>query len=72
MSGENKHISIWFFIGSMLVIYGVLITGQGIYELANPAAAGAVVLAELHVSVWWGVLLLAIGALYSWKFFPKR
>jgi len=71
MGHEKQHISIWFFIGAMLVIYGVLITGQGIYEILSPPET-KVVLAELHVSAWWGVLLLIIGAFYSWMFFPTK
>ena len=29
-------ISIWFFIGALLLIYGVLILGAGLYDLASP------------------------------------
>jgi hypothetical protein len=34
---EKKHfISIWFFIGTLLAVYGVLIAGAGVYQLYNP------------------------------------
>ena len=46
-------VSIWFFIGALLLIYGILITGAGIYELSNPPAH-PVVHAELHAGIWWG------------------
>jgi hypothetical protein len=64
-------ISIWFFIGILLLAYGVLITASGLYEFVAPPAR-PVVLSELHASVWWGVLLLALGALYTYQFSPRR
>ncbi len=62
-------ISIWFFIGALLLIYGVLITGAGIYGLSHPPN---VKLANLHMGIWWGVLLVVLGALYSYVYFPGR
>ena len=64
-------LSIWFFIGLLLTVYGVLITATGIYELAVPPA-NPPVLAGLHASIWWGLILLAIGLVYLIKFFPRR
>jgi len=64
-------ISIWFFIGVLLLAYGVLILGAGIYDLLNPAAH-PVVLAGLHAGIWWGVLLIVLGVVYSLRFNPRR
>ena len=64
-------ISIWFFIGVLLLIYGVLILGAGIYDLSNPAAH-PVVMSDLHAGIWWGVLLIAMGVVYSLRFNPGR
>ena len=64
-------ISIWFFIGVLLLIYGVLILGAGIYDLSNPAAH-PVVMSELHAGIWWGALLIALGVVYSLRFRPGR
>ena len=64
-------LSIWFFIGILLLIYGILILGSGIYELANPPEH-PVVLAELHAGIWWGALLTILGLIYSLKFKPRR
>jgi len=64
-------VSIWFFIGALLLVYGVLITGAGVYDLSNPQAH-PVVHAELHAGIWWGLLLLVLGIFYSWKFRPGR
>jgi hypothetical protein len=65
----NTRVSIWFFIGLLLTVYGVLITGAGFYGLAHPPA---VRLGALHAALWWGLLLVAIGGLYTYVFFPTR
>ncbi len=62
-------ISVWFFIGVLLTIYGVLILGTGLYELNSPPP---VVLAQLHTPIWWGALLLILGGIYVYLFNPKR
>ena len=64
-------ISIWFFIGALLLVYGVLIAGAGLYELAAPPEH-PVVLASLHAGIWWGGLLIALGGFYSIRFRPRR
>ena len=53
---QEHPLPIWFFIGILLVIYGFLIMGQGMWELFRPPAH-PVVLAELHPSLWWGALM---------------
>jgi len=65
-----KNISIWFFTGVLLLVYGVIITASGVYGLSHPPAR-PVVLAELHMDIWWGLLMLAAGILYCWKFAPS-
>lgn len=64
-------ISIWFFIGLLLTIYGVLICATGLYEIGSPPAHPAV-LSRLHPEIWWGALLLAIGLFYFIRFFPRN
>ena len=64
-------ISIWFFIGSLLLLYGVLILGAGLLELVTPPEH-QVVLAGLHARIWWGALLLGVGAIYFFHFAPWR
>lgn len=64
-------ISIWFFIGALLLIYGVLILGAGLYDLATPPEH-PVVLANLHAGIWWGALLIVLGGFYSIRFRPGR
>jgi hypothetical protein len=65
----DKAISIWFFIGLLVLTYGVLILGAGIDEWPSPRP---VVMAELHVGVWWGALLIVIGGLYVYFFRPGK
>ena len=64
-------ISIWFFIGVLLSLYGVIITATGLYELVSPPA-NPPVLANLHASIWWGAVLLIIGLTYFIRFFPRK
>jgi hypothetical protein len=64
-------ISIWFFIGVLLTVYGVLITATGLFELASPPA-NPPVLFNLHANIWWGAVLLAIGLVYFIRFFPRK
>ena len=67
----NSRVSIWFFIGVLLLVYGLLILGAGLYELVVPPTR-VVVLAGLRASIWWGALLLVLGGLYTWRFSPRR
>jgi hypothetical protein len=74
-------ISIWFFIGALLLAYGVLICGSGIYEAVSPSAAAAAAaksnlhwsgVDNLHVAIWWGALLIVLGAIYTIRFAPGK
>jgi hypothetical protein len=68
---HSGHISIWFFIGVLLTVYGAMILAYGIFELVTHQTAN-VVLANLHAPVWWGALMLALGLFYGIKFRPGR
>jgi hypothetical protein len=65
---HSSGISIWFFIGVLLTIYGTMIFGYGLYELTLQQMA----VANYHASVWWGALLLAVGLFYGLRFRPGR
>jgi uncharacterized membrane protein len=69
---ENKGISIWFFIGVLLLIYGVIITAASMAEAAFHAFGRHVVLEHLHFGIWWGLLLIALGLIYSITFRPWK
>jgi hypothetical protein len=64
-------LSIWFFVGVLLLIYGVIIFAAGVYQWFSPPA-NPVVLADLHAGVWWGALLLILGLIYTIRFAPGK
>ena len=68
---QPRPISIWFFIGLLLTAYGVLILTAGLWQLNHPVRP-AVVLASLHLGIYWGALLLAAGLGYTFGFRPRR
>lgn len=66
---EKKHIlPVWFFVGLLVLIYGILILGSGLAAWSNPPN---VALAELRAPVWWGALLTVVGAGYVIKYRPR-
>jgi hypothetical protein len=67
---EKHALSIWFFIGVILLPYGVIIFSAGIYGLFVPPAQ-AIVLWKLHAGIWWGLLLVAMGVFYLYRFYPR-
>ncbi len=73
MHDHEKQIPIWFFIGCLLAVYGVLITGAGIYEWLNPPPPEKMVkLWHYHADVWWGLGLVVFGLFYVVKFWPSK
>lgn len=56
----------------LLAIYGAMILGNGVYEWISGIYPPGVQLANLHMSVWWGGLLAALGLIYLVKFRPGR
>jgi hypothetical protein len=68
---DEHQIPIWFFIGGMLLIYGVLITGAGLYAVAFPPPVEArVALFQLHADIWWGALMTLVGMFYCVRYNP--
>ena len=65
---HSSGISIWFFIGVLLTVYGTMILGYGLYELK----VGTMVVQNYHASVWWGAVLLLAGLFYGLRFRPRR
>ncbi len=64
-------ISIWFFIGTSLLVNGILIFGASVYQLFNPPQQ-EVVLYRLHAGVWWGAILAILGAVYCIYYAPGK
>ena len=69
MSEKHNIIPVWFFVGVLFLVYGVLILGSGLAEWSHPPAT---VLSNLHAPVWWGALLIVLGAVYCAAFRPGR
>ena len=68
MSKERNMLSVWFFIGVLLTIYGAVILIASISNWSSPSTAA---LAKYHSGVWEGILLLLIGAFYVLRFRPR-
>ncbi len=71
MTERGHFISIWFFIGGVLLVYGILILLSGVYDLINPPKR-PVAMSHLHAAVWWGALLVVLGIVYCVRFRPGR
>lgn len=64
-------ISIWFVIGALLAVYGVLILGTGVYGVFVPSSSTAV-LSNLHIGIWWGAGMMVLGAVFVVRFRPSK
>jgi len=69
MSKKHHIIPVWFFVGVLFLIYGLLILVSGLLEWSHPPEG--VELANLHAPVWWGAVLIALGAVYCTKYYPR-
>jgi hypothetical protein len=68
---EEDGLSIWFFVGGMLTIYGIIVL------IANIPAFSAgqhphIVLEEFHAGLWWGIVLALLGALFLYLHWPGQ
>ena len=70
MSEKHHIIPVWFFVGVLLLVYGVMILISGLVHWNNPPAG--VELTEYHAPVWWGALLTVLGGVYSMIFRPGK
>jgi hypothetical protein len=69
MSEKSQIIPVWFFVGVLFLVYGMLILGSGLAEWSHPADT---VLSNLHAPVWWGGLLILLGGVYCYSFRPSK
>jgi divalent metal cation (Fe/Co/Zn/Cd) transporter len=63
---EHKMKPIWYFVGLILLVMGILIFLSGLYQLINPPIPKTV-LAETHPNLWWGALMAAFGGVMYFK-----
>ena len=54
---------IWYFVGLILSIIGLIILLTGIYMLILPAQSKPV-LGELHPDIWWGAIMVIVGVIF--------
>jgi len=69
MSQGHHIVPVWFFVGMILLIYGVIILATGLYEFSHPPAT---VLSYLHPAIWWGALLTIVGGVYVYLYLPRK
>lgn len=68
--GERREmLPVWFFVGMLLLFYGIVILAVGILDYNDPPR---VVLADYHASVWGGIILCLIGGFFTLRFFPGK
>ena len=56
---QDKMLDIWFFVGIILIIYGVILSLIGIYYIFNPYTD--VILGNLNPNLWWGGIMIVSG-----------
>lgn len=59
---EKNMLPIWFFVGLLLTIVGLIVTATGVYYVLRPETRTA--LARLNPSLWWGMIVLVSGLLF--------
>lgn len=67
MNKRSHMVPVWFFIGVLLTIYGVIILVTSIADFSRPTT---VVLANYHPGIFGGILLVLIGTFYTAWFWP--
>ena len=66
----SESLSIWFFCGILMLAYGIVLTGTGVYE--HFGHQPSTVLANLQPTLWWGGGLGLFGLLYTIRFRPGK
>ncbi len=69
---EEHGLSIWFFVGVMLTIYGIIILIANIPAFTSAIESPHVVLERLHAGLWWSILLILLGALFLYLHWPGQ
>ncbi len=63
MHAEPKMKSIWYFVGIMLSVMGLIVTSSGVYYFLFPNGTKTV-LGNLHPNIWWGLIMIASGLIF--------
>ena len=69
MSKEQHMLPVWFFVGVLLTVYGVIILITSVlpyshrcYSFRSPG---------IIAGIWGGILLIIIGGFYTLRFWPR-
>jgi hypothetical protein len=71
---DHHMIPVWFFVGIILLIYGVIIFCTGISERSSPPLEALKSMPHWvqHPAIWWGALLTVIGGIYVYAYMPRK
>ena len=69
---EEDGLSLWFFVGGMLTIYGIIVLITNIPAFTSPIESPHIVLARLHAGLWWGIILTLLGTLFLFLHWPGK
>ncbi len=67
-TASTQTLEVWFYIGALLGLYGIILTAAGVYQWFHLPAT---VLATRHATFWVGVALLAVGTIYLSVYWPR-
>ncbi len=70
-TGRGEMISIWFFVGALILAYGLVLLPYGAWEWFGHHEPHTV-LNNLHPTFWWGLLLTLFGTIYTTRYWPRR
>ena len=62
--GEKNDgmVSIWFWVGLVLGVYGLIVTATGIYYIFEPDTL--TITGHLNPNLWWGAIMTAAGLVF--------
>jgi hypothetical protein len=66
---EMKRANIWFLVGLLQSVYGLILVLAGIRQLSHPPTTA---LADLHATLWAGAAILVMGAILVATNNPRR
>lgn len=74
---QGKHkmsLSIWFFVGALCLMYGLVLLPLGVYQFSHPSETELrlPLLLKLHTTFWWGLLMTVFGGFYTVNFRPGK
>lgn len=66
---KKMPVPVWFFVGIIFIIYGVIIVITGISEISHPPPT---VLARTHPAIWWGAVITVLGVIFFYTTHPWK